>query len=181
MLRALALLACLLPGAAPAETASVTEPAGYREEPYRAPTPPGLAGATTVGTDEARRLWEEGGAAFIDVLPRDERPADLPEGTVWRDRPHDSISGAMWLPNVGYARLPPADQAYLEAGLARATGGDPSRPVLFFCRLECWMSWNAAKRALAMGYGAVYWYPEGMDGWTGAGLPTERVEPAPRP
>lgn len=175
MLRALLLLACLLPG--PALAQAVAEPEGFREEPYRGPVPAGLAGATTVGTEEARRLWEEGGAAFIDVLPRDVRPADLPAGTIWRDRPHDTIAGATWLPNVGYATLPPEDAAYFEGGLAAVTDGDRARPVLFFCREECWMSWNAAKRALALGYPNVYWYPGGADGWARAGHAVARADP----
>lgn len=168
-------LACLLP--LPALAQPVPEPEGYRDAPYRAPVPSGLSGATTVGTEEARRLWEEGAAVFVDVLPRDERPPDLPEGTIWRDRPHDTIPGAAWLPNVGYAALPPGDAAYFEDGLATLTGGDHSRAVLFFCLADCWMSWNAAKRALSLGYSDVYWFPDGSDGWAQAGLPTEGAEP----
>lgn len=175
LLRAGLLLGCLLPAAAPAQ--DVPEPEGYREAPYRAPVPAGLTGATTVGTEEARRLWEEGEVVFVDVLPRDQRPPDLPEGTIWRDRPRDSIPGAVWLPNVGYAELPPADAAYLEDGLAAATGGDPARPILLFCREECWMSWNAGKRALELGYEAVHWYPQGTDGWMASGHPTAPAEP----
>lgn len=174
MLRALA-LACLLPVAAVAQ--GVPEPEGYRGEPYRAPTPAGLTGATTVDTAAARRLWEEGEVAFVDVLPRDARPPDLPEGTIWRDEPRDSIPGATWLPNTGYAALAAPDAAYFEGGLRAATGGDLARPILFFCKSECWMSWNAAKRAMAQGHEAVLWFPEGTDGWAGAGHATERLEP----
>ena len=39
------------------------------------------------------------------------------------------------------------------------------------------MSWNAAKRALALGYRRVLWYPEGTDGWARQGLPLERRAP----
>jgi rhodanese-related sulfurtransferase len=31
------------------------------------------------------------------------------------------------------------------------------------------MSWNAAKRALELGYANIIWYPEGADGWEKAG------------
>ncbi|TNC60386.1 PQQ-dependent catabolism-associated CXXCW motif protein [Rubellimicrobium roseum] len=179
MLRAAVVLACLIAPSARGEV--VPEPVGYREAPYRGATPDTLSGATVVATQEARRLWEEGRVAFVDVLPREARPEGLPEGTIWRDRPHDSIPGAVWLPNVGYARLSAPEQDYFEAGLAAVTDGDPSRPVLLFCEAECWMSWNAAKRALAMGYRDVHWYPEGMDGWTEAGLPTEPVLPLEAP
>ena len=40
---------------------------------------------------------------------------------------------------------------------------------------------NAAKRALALGYTNVAWYPEGSDGWAAAGLPLEKRTPEPRP
>jgi rhodanese-related sulfurtransferase len=41
------------------------------------------------------------------------------------------------------------------------------------------MSWNAAKRALAMGYSNVAWYPEGTDGWAAADLPLQQATPVP--
>ena len=43
------------------------------------------------------------------------------------------------------------------------------------------MSWNAAKRALSLGYAHVAWYPDGTDGWQASDLPTEVREPIPRP
>jgi rhodanese-related sulfurtransferase len=33
------------------------------------------------------------------------------------------------------------------------------------------------QRAMEHGYARVFWYPDGMDGWTEAGLEVERVEP----
>ncbi|EYD75652.1 hypothetical protein Rumeso_02739 [Rubellimicrobium mesophilum DSM 19309] len=179
MLRAALLLAVLLPVAAMAET--VPEPEGYRGAPYAAPVPGGLAGATTVDAEEAHRLWEAGDVAFVDVLPREPKPGNLPEGTIWHERAHDGIPGATWLPNVGYEALSTEEERYFGDGLRQVTGGDPSRPVLFYCKQDCWMSWNAAKRALAMGYRNVLWFPGGADGWAGAGFPTERAEPLVRP
>jgi rhodanese-related sulfurtransferase len=41
------------------------------------------------------------------------------------------------------------------------------------------MSWNAAKRALTMGYHKVAWFPDGTDGWEARGLPLQEAEPAP--
>jgi PQQ-dependent catabolism-associated CXXCW motif protein len=46
---------------------------------------------------------------------------------------------------------------------------------------DCWMSWNAAKRALELGHKAVVWYPEGTDGWSEAGLPLAPATAVPRP
>lgn len=171
---AAALLAAAL---ASAVSATEPEPPGYRGEPYRAPTPETLAGAHVVGTDAAEALWRSGRVAFVDVLPRAPRPPNLPKGTIWRDAPHDSIPGAVWLPNTGYEALAPETLGYLLDGLASATGGDRDAPVVVFCERDCWMSWNAAKRAMENGYGRVFWYPEGVDGWAWEDLPLERTEP----
>ncbi len=159
--------------------AQAAEPDGFRMEEYRAPVPATLAGATVVGPEEAHALWEAGETAFIDVLPRAPKPAKLPPGTIWREKPRMSIPGAMWLPNVGYGALAEVTDAYFRAGLAAATGGDKAHPVLFFCLENCWMSWNASKRALEYGYTRVYWLPEGSDGWALFDYPTEELEPVP--
>lgn len=152
------------------------EPEGYRLEHYRGPVPASLKGATVVDDATAHALWEAGETAFIDVLPRPPKPAGLPKGTIWREKPRLSIPGALWLPNVGYGALHESAHAYFRAGLETATGGDPDHPILFFCLAECWMSWNAAKRALEYGYGRVYWYPEGTDGWAFQDWPLEKAE-----
>lgn len=157
----------------------LTEPDGYRMENYRAPVPATLAGATVLDDMGARALWETGAAVFIDVLPRAPKPKNLPEGTIWRDKARHSIPGAVWLVNVGYGAIAAETDAYFREGLARATEGDKTRPVVFFCLAECWMSWNAAKRALGYGYTSVHWYPDGTDGWTENHWETERIEPLP--
>ena len=157
------------------------EPDTYRLENYRAPTPATLAGARVVTTDQAEAIWKNGNAVFVDVLPRPPRPPNLPAGTIWRDKPRLSIPGSHWLPDTGYGELAPIMQAYFKDGLARVTGGDLAKPLVIFCLRDCWMSWNAAKRALSLGYSNVVWYPDGTDGWSEAGLPLEDAQPIPRP
>jgi PQQ-dependent catabolism-associated CXXCW motif protein len=70
---------------------------------------------------------------------------------------------------------------YFSKGLEKATHGDRAGTVVLYCQANCWMSWNAAKRALSLGYSNVAWYPEGTDGWSAAGLPLEDATPEPRP
>ena len=161
---------------------ALDEPQEYRQDNYRAPVPDTLAGATVVSTDAAHALWKTGRVAFVDVMPRPPKPSNLPEGTIWRDKPRNSIPGAIWLPNVGYGTLADVMHDYFRAGLDKATGGDPGHPVVIFCLDECWMSWNAAKRALEYGYTNIFWYPEGTDIWDFNGFPTEKVlaEPGDR-
>lgn len=150
---------------APASADTVPEPQGYRGPPYSAPVPATLAGATVADNIAAAQLHSDGVAVFVDVMPRDVKPADLPEDTIWREKPRMSIPGAIWLPNTGFEALSPQEDTYLKAGLAHATGGDMAKPVVIFCREECWMSWNVAKRALGYGYSEVIWYPDGPEGW----------------
>jgi PQQ-dependent catabolism-associated CXXCW motif protein len=161
--------------------ASAPEPDGYRTEAYRAPTPATLKGATVLTSDEAEALWRDKRAAFIDVLPQAPRPKNLPADVVWRDKARADIPGSLWLPDTGYGELAPSMQAYFVAGLDKAQAGDRERALAFYCQRDCWMSWNAAKRALALGFRHVDWYPDGADGWREAGLPLEPRQPEPRP
>ena len=50
--------------------------------------------------------------------------------------------------------------------LQQVTGGDKAKPMLFYCQnTQCWMSYNAALRAIAMGHTRVYWYRGGIEAW----------------
>jgi len=168
---ALALLALI---ATPA--LAVEEPKDYRDVPYRGEVPETLKGVTVVDDDAAHALWKTGTVVFIDVLPRPPKPS-LPEGTIYREKPRHSIPGSFWLPNVGYGRLADVTDAYFSTHLAMMTARDKDAPVLFFCLEECWMSWNAAKRAREeYGYTRVFWYPNGTDGWDFQDYPLEPVE-----
>ncbi|QDF39452.1 PQQ-dependent catabolism-associated CXXCW motif protein [Bradyrhizobium symbiodeficiens] len=157
------------------------EPEGYRADNYRAPVPATLAGARVLNTVEAEAIWRARSGAFVDVLPRPPRPKNLPAGTVWRDAPRKNIPGSIWLPDTGYGSLPPAMDDYLQRGLAQASRGDKSALLVIYCLADCWMSWNAAKRALTYGYSSIAWYPDGTDGWERAKLPTAEAQPEPRP
>jgi len=175
-----ALAAVLLMAVAHAQS-GVAEPEGYRTENYRSAVPTTLAGARVLSTEEAEAIWRAKTGAFVDVLPRPPKPKNLPEGTVWRDPPRQDIPGSIWLPDTGYGVLAAATEDYLKRGLAHAAGGDRSRLLVLYCLADCWMSWNAAKRALSYGYMNVAWYPLGTDGWTSAHLPLNDAQPEPRP
>lgn len=161
---AAALLALLLAAAAPA-----------------APEPTTLPGGRVLDTAAARALWERHAAAFIDVLPAPPRPAGLPPGTLWQNRPRRDIPGSLWLANTGYPALSPALAEYFAAGLTRASRGARDAALVFYCRAQCRQSWNAAARAIRLGYTRVAWYPGGTDDWAAAGLPLEPRTPEPAP
>jgi len=159
-----------------AHAQGVPLPDGYRQSDYDAPVPDHVPGADTVGDEAAWALWRSGRVAFVDVMPNLARPKSLPEDAVWHGRSRRSVPGAYWLPDVGFGTLDKAAEAQLAAGLAAASGGDKDAPVLFLCRAECWMSWNASKRAVERGYSRVFWYPDGSTGWTFWDWPTKRLK-----
>jgi PQQ-dependent catabolism-associated CXXCW motif protein len=111
------------------------------------------------------------------VLPP--KPQSLPKGTIWREKPRFNIPGNVWLPDTGYGTLAAPTEDYLRHGLARASGGNNATLLVIYCQAACWMSWNAAKRALSYGYPNVVW-SEGTDGWQRANLPWAESQPEPR-
>jgi PQQ-dependent catabolism-associated CXXCW motif protein len=158
-------------------TARVPEPDDYRHDDYRTPVPATLKGATVLDGAQAQKLWASNTAVFIDVYPRPPKPANLPAGTLWRDPSHQSIEHAKWLPNVGYGVLSETVDSYFRTTLLKLTQQDRAKPVVFFCVRNCWMSWNAAKRALAYGHTNVYWFPDGTDAWQEIGQLVVDVQP----
>jgi PQQ-dependent catabolism-associated CXXCW motif protein len=106
----------------------------------------------------------------------------------------DVLGGAERLPgalNAVPAHQPGSfdDNVQREFGafLRQVTQGRQDRPMVFYCQSTmCWMSYNAALRAIRMGYQKVGWYRGGVEAWKEAGLPIQRAgasgsPPAPRP
>jgi PQQ-dependent catabolism-associated CXXCW motif protein len=171
--------------AAPAEAAprsDVPEPAGYRTDRYRSPVPATLQGATVLSTAALQRLIGEQAPVLIDVMPKQRRPEGRDQTQLWMEPAREHVPGSVWLPNVGYGELSPDFAEWFATELTKLTGGDKAKPVVFYCDANCWMSWNAAKRAIEeLGYTNVHWYPEGIQGWKRAGQPlvTAQAEPMP--
>lgn len=161
------------------ESSTVPEPARYRMDEYRAPTPTTLAGATVLDTAGVQHLIGEPGVVLIDVLPQQKKPDNLPANTLWIPKARHNIPGSAWLPDVGRGALRTEVEEYFQENLRALTAGDRNRKIVIYCLADCWMSWNAAKRAIEYGYTSVYWYPGGTDHWTAAGLPTAKCEPVP--
>jgi len=164
--------------AAAAQTETVPEPPDYRTDDYRAPVPATVAGGRAIATDEAERLWREKRAVFVDVLPAPRRPEGLKPDALWKPLPRRDIPGSVWLPDVGRGALAEPLDAYFRSALERATGGSKSAPLVLYCLADCWMSWNATKRAAAYGYTQLFWYRDGTTGWEAAALPMEEATPA---
>lgn len=88
------------------------------------------------------------------------------------------LGGGMPLP--GAVQATPAgmggsfdDQTQQQYGqfLQQATNGDQGRPIVTYCSgVQCWMSYNAALRAVKLGYRNVYWYRGGLEAWSQSGM-----------
>ncbi len=157
---------------------AVEEPGGYRMELYDDVVPNTLQGATRVSALDIAQLQKEDDVLIVDVIPEHRRPDFIPEGQLWIPVPHKGVAGALWLPDVGFGVLSDVTEAYFQNHLLSATDGRKDHKIVFYCRTDCWMSWNAAKRALSYGYTAVYWFADGIEDWAFEGFPFEVLQPA---
>jgi PQQ-dependent catabolism-associated CXXCW motif protein len=164
--------------AAPA-FAEVPEPSDYRQNEYRGDVPATLKGATVVDAKQVHAMMADEAVVMIDVLPQPPRPAELPATTLWHPPARHDIPGSIWLANVGFGGLSAEMDTYFRKALEGVSLGRKNRKLVFYCEAKCWMSWNAAKRAVEYGYTAVYWFPGGMQAWTEAGYPTLLNAPVP--
>jgi len=135
-----------------------------RRADYHAPTPREIPGARVMLTTALKALLDrESGVVLVDVLG---------------DPPHPTLPGAYWLRHAGLAEFPGDELPRLEATLEKLSGGDRHRPLVFFClSSECWLSYNAALRAVAFGFRDVIWYRGGVAAWREAGYPMAMSEP----
>lgn len=150
---------------------------GYRIARYRSPTPEQADGGVRLDTQRLLSMQRQPGRlALIDV-----QPVRWQDGIFLQSKPRHNLPGSLWLPNVGQGELPPEWAEYFRRGLQQASAGNPDHPLVFYCTADCWMSWNAARRAAQWGYRQVYWYAEGTDGWHEANLRLEKATPSPLP
>lgn len=138
---------------------------GYRVSRYRAPVTLDAPGAARIGFDDVSALVRDQRAILVDVMAAEGGGPD-PRTGEWRlTKPRQNIPGSHWLPDVGKGILNSGMESYFRSNLQRLTEGDKGRPIIIYCLADCWMGWNAARRAASWGYTAVHWYPEGTDGW----------------
>jgi PQQ-dependent catabolism-associated CXXCW motif protein len=141
----------------------VAPQSALRNAPYTAPTPAEIRGARVVGTGEMQRLLSGNARpALIDVASG--------EG-------HITLAGALWWPGMGRgSNFVDAIQGEFAQRLGEVTGGNRASPMAFFCvNAQCWLSYNASLRAVALGYTQVLWYRGGVEAWREAGLALGRV------
>lgn len=119
------------------------------------PTPTSIPGGQLITTDRVIALLQGGAQSATrplvfhvlgqgDRLPGAENAAPASQAGTFDDRTQQEFG------------------QYLQ----QVTQGDKNRPMLFYClNTQCWMSYNAALRAINMGYANVLWYRGGIEAW----------------
>jgi PQQ-dependent catabolism-associated CXXCW motif protein len=167
------------PAPSPAATTSpAPEPQGFWTGPINSAVPATLAGGKVIhSAHQLQSLLKRPMTVILDVSNAPRRPDNLATGAPWLPLPHQAIPGSLWIPGAGLGDIPPAVDDFFRKQLATATADDVSRRVIVYCHQTCWLSWNAAKRAIGYGYRNVYWYRDGIEGWKAAHFPTAVIEP----
>ena len=119
--------------------------------PMHAPTPTSIRGGQVITT-----------AGLLD-LQRRQLPHVLVDVLGGPDMLPNAIPGA-WLSRPG--SFTDETQTRAAAMLMQATRGRKDMPLVFYCRSpHCWMSYNAALRAINAGFTNVLWYRGGVESW----------------
>jgi PQQ-dependent catabolism-associated CXXCW motif protein len=134
----------------------VRPPSGLHDGDMHGPTPSSIPGGQVIATRGLIPLMQ--GAAGV-------QPVIL-----------QTIDGGQPLPNAIPATFAAAsgdfnDQTHAQLGqlLRQATRGNREIPIVTYCAgPQCWMSYNAALRAIQLGFTNVLWYRGGMEAWTAA-------------
>jgi sulfur-oxidizing protein SoxY len=165
------------PPSSAATGTAVPEPEGFWNGPVNSPTPATLSGGTVIRAADLATMLKSTHAIVVDVSNSPPRPEKLAPQAVWMPPPHAVIPGSLWLAGVGAGTLDDATDGFYRRRLGEATDNDMNRPVVVYCHERCWLSWNAAKRAIRYGYRHVYWFPDGIEGWRAAGFATSVAQP----
>lgn len=155
----------------------VREPEGFWSGPINSAVPATITGGTVIHARELSELLEQSKPLVIDVSNEPKRPPGMAADAPWLPLPQEVIPGSVWLPGAGMAEIAPETDVIFRKLLSQTTGDDRDHPIVIYCHERCWLSWNAAKRAIGYGYRRVHWFPEGVEGWRAAGNPTAVATP----
>jgi len=152
---------------------------GYRMGHYRAALPDAAPGSTRIDAATLKQRIDDKEVILVDVNAHVGAGFDPITGEWFVQQKRFDIAGSTWLPDVGAGYLTPVMEQYFKENLERLTAGDKSKGIVLYCQTDCWMSWNASKRASSWGYGNLFWFPEGDAGWKEAGNTLVEAKPVP--
>lgn len=133
----------------------VRPPDGLHEGEFHGPTPNQIPGGQVITTKGLLPLLQQGMAVHVfDVLGAQQSlPRAIP--AAWAAQPGSFDDNTQ----QQFGRL-----------LQQVTRGQADAPLVFYCGgPQCWMSYNAAARAIRLGYRNVLWYRGGLEAWQRAG------------
>lgn len=143
--------------------ADIEEPRGLWTGAMHGQTPKTLGGAAVVDLAAVEALMVEK-PLLLDVGPAARKPENLPSDRLWLPA-HRSIPNAIWMPGAGVAPLDAAREQVFYDRIGELVQGDKTKPIVVFCRSDCWGGWNAGKRLVTKGYTSIRWFPAGLDAW----------------
>jgi PQQ-dependent catabolism-associated CXXCW motif protein len=128
-------------------------------------TPLAIPGGRLIRTGELESALNSGTLEGVPFLMID----------AWRrsDSEQVYIPGSKYIGYAGnYGTFDDGIQRGLKEELAKLTNDNLDMPLVFFCiGAKCWESYNAALRAIKLGYRKVYWYRGGINAWKAAHSP----------
>jgi len=149
---------------------------GYRISHYRSPTPESVKGGEVISTET---LWSLLQATNSEPILINVLPLDAFQGVYIKNSGEPQIPSSYWLANVGNGVLDKLWMSYFKHHLKTLRQQRPDAPIVFYCKADCWMSWNAVTRAHKLGYNNLYWYADGVDGWSEANFTLVLGRPEP--
>ncbi len=164
-----------------AQAQSVPEPEGYWTGPINGPVPATLEGGKVIDAEALSKMLDSESILLIDVSSTPKRPEGMAADAPWIPLAHEAIPGTIWIPDVGEGSIPANLDEFFMAQLTDETGEDYDYPIVIYCHEACWLSWNAAKRAINHGFRNVHWFSAGIEGWKAAGFETETIKPRMMP
>jgi PQQ-dependent catabolism-associated CXXCW motif protein len=129
------------------------QPLAQLQTSLHGPTPTSIPGGQVITTDRLLGLYQQGEQSGLLVFHVLGPGPTLPNA---QNAAPASQAGSF------------ADQTQQEFGqyLQQVTQGNKARPMVFYClNTQCWMSYNAALRAINMGFTNVLWYRGGIEAW----------------
>jgi PQQ-dependent catabolism-associated CXXCW motif protein len=129
------------------------QPLAQLQTSLHGPTPTSIPGGQVITTDRLLGLYQQGDQSGLLVFHVLGPGPTLPNA---QNAAPASQAGSF------------ADQTQQEFGqyLQQVTQGNKARPMVFYClNIQCWMSYNAALRAINMGFTNVLWYRGGIEAW----------------
>ncbi|WP_051144958.1 rhodanese-like domain-containing protein [Thiomicrorhabdus sp. Kp2] len=116
----------------------------------KGPSPESVDGATTIGAEQAKKLWKQG-ATFIDTRKDSDWEAGRVPGAVHINIKNPEFNKENILTHIGL-----------------------NDAVISYCNAEkCHRAASGAKKLVEFGFTKVYYYRDGFPSWKNAGYPYE--------